>query len=86
MDADGRIIGAVALLVPPHDNSFGVALLDEVAATCGLRLAKVLVDEGLKETVVAPPSPTASMWRDRPPQPPGQGRRLRPPARPAAGS
>ncbi|MFE2912258.1 IS5 family transposase [Kitasatospora indigofera] len=45
----------IAVVVPPasvHDNAFGTALVDKVAAGTGGTVQKALVDQGFKRTVV----------------------------------
>lgn len=48
----GLIIGVVILAASAHDNEAGIALLDQAAERCGMRLEKVLVDQGFKDAVI----------------------------------
>jgi hypothetical protein len=52
VDVLGLIIGVVVLAASAHDNEAGIALLDQAAERCGMRLEKVLVDQGFKDAVV----------------------------------
>ncbi|MDX3186615.1 IS5 family transposase [Streptomyces sp. ME02-7008A-1] len=51
VDVLGLIIGVVVMAASAHDNAAGTALLDQAAERCGMRLEKVLVDQGFKEAV-----------------------------------
>ncbi|MFD9005903.1 IS5 family transposase [Streptomyces sp. NPDC059582] len=51
VDVLGLMIAVVVLAASVHDNAFGTALLDKVAANAGT-LTKALVDQGFKTTVV----------------------------------
>lgn len=46
VDVLGLIIGVVVLAASAHDNEAGIVLLDQAAERCGMRLEKVLVDQG----------------------------------------
>lgn len=48
----GLIIGVVILAASAHDNEAGIALLDQATERCGMRLEKVLVDQGFKDAMV----------------------------------
>ena len=48
VDIMGLIIGVVVLPASAYDNEAGIALLDQAAQRCGLRLEKVLVYQGFK--------------------------------------
>lgn len=48
----GLIIGVVVLAASAHDNTAGTALLDQAAERCGMRLEKVLVDQGFKDEAI----------------------------------
>lgn len=48
----GLIIGVVVLAARAHDNEAGIALLDQAAERCGIRLEKALVDQGFKDAVI----------------------------------
>ncbi|MFJ3699591.1 hypothetical protein ACIPW9_36625 [Streptomyces sp. NPDC090052] len=39
----------VVLSASAHDNEAGIALLDQAAERCGMRLEKVLVDQGFED-------------------------------------
>lgn len=52
VDVLGLIIGVVVLAASAHDNEAGIALLDQAAERCGMRLEKVLVDQGFKDAVI----------------------------------
>ncbi|MFJ8406288.1 IS5 family transposase [Streptomyces microflavus] len=52
VDVLGLIIGVVVTAASAHDNAAGTALLDQAAERCGMRLEKVLVDQGFKEAVI----------------------------------
>jgi hypothetical protein len=52
VDVLGLIIGVVVLAASAHDNAAGTALLDQAAERCGMRLEKVLVDQGFKDEVL----------------------------------
>ncbi|MFJ2154529.1 IS5 family transposase [Streptomyces microflavus] len=52
VDVLGLIIGVVVTAASAHDNAAGTALLDQAAEGCGMRLEKVLVDQGFKEAVI----------------------------------
>ena len=52
VDVLGLIIGVVVLAASAHDNEVGIALLDQAAERCGMRLEKVLVDQGFKDAVI----------------------------------
>ncbi|MFD3621743.1 IS5 family transposase [Streptomyces sp. NPDC058676] len=52
VDVLGLIIGVVILAASAHDNEAGIALLDQAAERCGMRLEKVLVDQGFKDAVI----------------------------------
>ncbi|MFE7330123.1 IS5 family transposase [Streptomyces sp. NPDC057565] len=52
VDVLGLIIGVVVLAASAHDNTAGVALLDQAAERCGNRLEKALVDQGFKDEVI----------------------------------
>ena len=51
MDVLGLVIAVVVLAASVHDNAFGTALLDKVAAGADT-VTKALVDQGFKKTVV----------------------------------
>ena len=51
VDVLGLVIAVVVLASSVHDNAFGTALLDNVAAGAGT-VQKALVDQGFKKTVV----------------------------------
>ncbi|GHD76386.1 DDE transposase [Streptomyces mirabilis] len=51
VDVLGLVIAVVVLAASVHDNAFGTALLDKVAAGAGT-VQKALVDQGFKKTVV----------------------------------
>ncbi|MEU2742950.1 transposase [Streptomyces sp. NPDC007095] len=51
VDVLGLVIAVVVLAASVHDNAFGTALLDKVAANTGT-VTKALVDQGFKKTVV----------------------------------
>jgi len=52
VDVLDLIIGVVILAASAHDNEAGIALLDQAAERCGMRLEKVLVDQGFKDAVI----------------------------------
>lgn len=52
VDVLGLIIGVVVLAAGAHDNEADIALLDQAAERCGMRLETTLVDQGFKDTVV----------------------------------
>jgi len=52
VDVLGQVIAVVVLAASVHDNAFGTALLDKVAAGSGGTVTKALVDQGFKKTVV----------------------------------
>ncbi|GAA2771491.1 IS5-like element ISSco3 family transposase [Streptomyces lavendulae subsp. grasserius] len=52
VDVLGLIIGVVVMAASAHDNAAGIALLDQAAERCGMRLEKALVDQGFKEAVI----------------------------------
>ncbi len=52
VDVLGLIIGVVILAASAHDNDAGIALLDQAAERCGMRLEKALVDQGFKDAVI----------------------------------
>jgi transposase len=52
VDVLGLIIGVVVLAASAHDNAAGTALLNQAAERCGMRLEKVLVDQGFKDEVL----------------------------------
>ncbi|MEW2050795.1 IS5 family transposase [Streptomyces sp. NPDC005476] len=52
VDVLGLVIAVVVLAASAHDNAFGTALLDKVAAETDT-VQKALVDQGFKKTVVA---------------------------------
>ncbi|MFE2866016.1 IS5 family transposase [Embleya sp. NPDC059259] len=52
VDVPGPIIGVVILAASAHDNEAGIALPDQAAERCGMRLEKVLVDRGFKDAVI----------------------------------
>jgi len=52
VDVLGLIIGVVVLAASAHDIAAGTALVDQAAERCGMRLEKVLVDQGFKDEVV----------------------------------
>ncbi|QYA98308.1 IS5 family transposase [Streptomyces anulatus] len=52
VDVLGLIIGVVVMAASAHDNAGGTALLDQAAERCGMRLEKVLVDQGFKKAVI----------------------------------
>ncbi|MCP3770714.1 IS5 family transposase [Streptomyces sp. MAR25Y5] len=52
VDVLGLIIGVVILAASAHDNEAGIALLGQAAERCGMRLEKVLVDQGFKDAVI----------------------------------
>lgn len=52
VDVTGLVIGVVVLPASAHENTAGIALLDQVAQRCGNRLEKVLVDQGFKDATV----------------------------------
>nr|WP_241672355.1 transposase [Streptomyces sp. IB2014 016-6] len=45
VDVLGLIIGLMILAASTHDNEAGIALLDQAAERCGMRLEKALVDQ-----------------------------------------
>ncbi|MFF2517666.1 IS5 family transposase [Streptomyces sp. NPDC058086] len=51
VDVLGLVIAVVVLAASVHENAFGTALLDKVAANAGTE-KKALVDQGFKKTVV----------------------------------
>ncbi|MEU1562915.1 IS5 family transposase [Streptomyces mirabilis] len=51
VDVLGLVIAVVVLAASVHENAFGTALLDKVAANAGT-VKKALVDQGFKKTVV----------------------------------
>ncbi|MFC9646263.1 IS5 family transposase [Streptomyces mirabilis] len=51
VDVLGLMIAVVVLAASVHENAFGTALLDKVAANAGT-VKKALVDQGFKKTVV----------------------------------
>ncbi|MGW7824670.1 IS5 family transposase [Streptomyces puniciscabiei] len=53
VDVLGLIIGVVVPAASAHDNAAGIALLDQAAERCGMRLEKALVDQGFKDEVLA---------------------------------
>lgn len=97
VDVLGLVIAVVVLAASVHDNAFGTALLDKVAAGSGGTVTKALVDQGFKKTVVdhghqvgidvevVERNPAETPVRHaRLPQPAcGRGQRTRPPRRPA---
>ncbi|MFF4345707.1 IS5 family transposase [Kitasatospora sp. NPDC001540] len=52
VDVLGLVIGVVVLAASAHENTAGIALLDQAAERCGNRLEKVLVDQGFKDAMV----------------------------------
>jgi transposase len=52
VDVMGLIIGVVVLPASAHENTAGIALLDQAARRCGNRLEKALVDQGFKDAVI----------------------------------
>ncbi|MFB6594658.1 IS5 family transposase [Streptomyces diastaticus] len=52
VDVLGLIIGVVILAASAHDNEAGIALMDQATERCGMRLEKVLVDQGFKDAMV----------------------------------
>ncbi|MFE0458768.1 transposase, partial [Kitasatospora sp. NPDC058965] len=52
VDVLGLVIAVVVLAASVHDNAFGTALLDKVAAGTAGTVTKALVDQGFKKTVV----------------------------------
>lgn len=52
VDVMGLLIGVVVLAASAHDNEAGIALLDQAAGRCGMRLEKALVDQGFKDAVI----------------------------------
>ncbi|MFF6946327.1 transposase [Streptomyces lavendulae] len=60
VDVLGLIIGVIVMAASAHDNAAGIALLDQAAERCGMRLEKALVDQGFKEAVI---TSTANMAR-----------------------
>ncbi|WTU04917.1 transposase [Kitasatospora sp. NBC_00070] len=52
VDVLGLVIGVVVLAAGAHDNEAGIALLDQAAERCGMRLEKALVDQGFKDAVI----------------------------------
>ncbi|MDN3029697.1 IS5 family transposase [Streptomyces sp. S.PB5] len=52
VDVLGLIISVVVLAASAPDNAAGIKLLDQIAARCGNRLEKVLVDQGFKDEVI----------------------------------
>ncbi|MDH6709521.1 hypothetical protein P3T27_006269 [Kitasatospora sp. MAA19] len=50
VDVLGLVVAVVVLAASTHDNAFGTALLDKVAAGTS-RVTKALVDQGFKKTV-----------------------------------
>jgi transposase len=52
VDVMGLIIGVVVLPASAHENTAGIALLDQAAERCGFRLEKALVDQGFKDAVI----------------------------------
>ena len=52
VDVLGLVIAVVVLAASVHDNAFGTALLDKVAAGANGTVTKALVDQGFKKTVV----------------------------------
>lgn len=52
VDVLGLIIGVVILAANAHDNEAGIALVDQAAERCGMRLEKVLVDQGFEDAVI----------------------------------
>jgi transposase len=52
VDVMGLIIGVVVLAASAHDDEAGIALLDQAAERCGMRLEKALVDQGFKDAVI----------------------------------
>lgn len=54
VDLPGLIIGVVFMAASAHDNAAGIALLDQAAERCGVRLEKALVDQGFKDEVIVP--------------------------------
>jgi hypothetical protein len=52
VDVMGLLIGVVVLAASAHDNEAGIALLDQAAERCGMRLEKALVDQGFKDAVI----------------------------------
>ncbi len=52
VDVMGLIIGVVVLPASAHENTAGIALLDQAAERCGNRLEKALVDQGFKDAVI----------------------------------
>ncbi|GLW59008.1 DDE transposase [Kitasatospora phosalacinea] len=52
VDVLGLVIGVVVLAASAHENTAGIALLDQAAGRCGNRLEKVLVDQGFKDAVI----------------------------------
>lgn len=63
VDALGLIIGVVILAASAHDNEAGIALLVQAAERCGMRLGKVLVDQGFKDAVVEQVNGTLMLHR-----------------------
>lgn len=53
MDVLGLVIAVMVAAASIHDNAIGNALLDRVVANTGGTVTKALVDQGLKNTVVA---------------------------------
>lgn len=53
VDVFGLVIGVVMLAASAHENTAGIALLDQVAERTGGTVTKALVDQGFKNTVVA---------------------------------
>ena len=52
VDVLGLVIAVVVLAASVHDNAFGTALLDKVAAGSDGTVTKALVDQRFKKTVV----------------------------------
>ncbi|WSQ50487.1 hypothetical protein OG233_04455 [Streptomyces sp. NBC_01218] len=52
VDVLGLIIGVVVLAASAHENTAGIALLDQAAERCGMRLEKAMVDQGFKDAVL----------------------------------
>jgi transposase len=52
VDAFGLVIGVVMLAASAHENTAGIALLDQVAARTAGTVTKALVDQGFKNTVL----------------------------------
>ncbi|WP_345943338.1 transposase [Streptomyces sp. SID8352] len=85
VDVLGLIIGVVVMAASAHDNAAGTALLDQAAERCGMRLEKVLVDQGFMGSGHRSRRSAGHRRQSRPPQPCRPGQRARPAAQAVSG-